>query len=558
MISLNFFLTLFLLQNPSDAFQRRGSTGAPPTSSFSQYDTQFGPEADILYSRHQPGKRPSGLDPKDEQYIFVDPHVLATPTIADIDGDGEDNELVVPVSYYYDRYHYGFEENLATTQLNKEELVKHAASGIVVIDLKTRSVTIQRLISLTSISSDQPSYLLAPPTVVRLGPGDPMSVIVGCSSGLLHVFQGPGLKPTPGFPIMTDSIMAQISVGDVIGNDGEYELVVGDSSGNVLCVDKHGKQLWEYNVKTPIETSARFFNFNSNKSMQVVFVDKFGEVYILNGSTGQPTLSSPFSLNTLIHSSPLVIHLKSVDDNYHLSALVPTITGLYIIDFHTGCVSQVNMAMDLMPYIIQSDHIDPFNSGLEILVSSLSGELACISADSSHPTEYELSVETWPGETIGNGNWFTHKESLFALMCGRGLMTRDAFGKTFGFGFQIYDVKASPRNPQSYSISLTIGNKYTLLRDTVLVNESITHFSYMPRTPPSPLFSEMILRVCNVHSQCDSASFTVRFNLHFVDVLGWCLSLPFLALVAGYLWLLRNETDITLPTVYNGNSRKRM
>lgn len=42
--------------------------------------------------------------PKDKQnqYVLVDAHVLATPVIADIDGDGGD-ELIVTVSYYFDK-----------------------------------------------------------------------------------------------------------------------------------------------------------------------------------------------------------------------------------------------------------------------------------------------------------------------------------------------------------------------------------------------------------------------------------------------------------------------
>ncbi|XP_019857511.1 PREDICTED: protein DEFECTIVE IN EXINE FORMATION 1-like isoform X2 [Amphimedon queenslandica] len=545
-------------QNPEGTSHETGPTEAPPPSPFSQFDDQFGAEADILYSRHQPGERPSGLDPKDETYVFVDPHILATPVVADIDGDGDENELVLPVSYYFDRYHYGFQENLARTRLNKDELSKYAASGLVIVNLKTKQITNQRLISLTAISSDQPSYLLAPPTVVRLGPKDPLSIIIGCSSGSLHVFQGPSLTPAAGFPIMTDSITAQVSVGDVVGNDDQYELVVGDATGNVICLDKYGKQLWEYNVKAPVDTSVRLFNFNSDSSMEVIFVDKFGVVYVLNGTTGQPTLSSPFLLNTLIHSSPLLMHLKSVDDDYHLVALVPTITGLYCIDLHTACVSEVQMERDFMPYVLQSDHIDPFNPGLEVLISSLSGELACITADSYHPTEREVSIETWPGETMGNGNWFTHKGSLFALSVARGLSTRDASGKSFNFGFNVYDAKASETNPKEYSIELSVGGRYTLLSDRVLLNKSMTHFLYTPKTPPAPLFAEMILKVCNTHWQCDTASFSVRFNLIFEEVLDWILALPFLAFVAGYLWLLRNETDVSLPIAYNENSRKIM
>lgn len=38
----------------------------------------------------------------ESEYVYVDAHVLATPAIADIDGDGHE-ELVLSVSYFYDK-----------------------------------------------------------------------------------------------------------------------------------------------------------------------------------------------------------------------------------------------------------------------------------------------------------------------------------------------------------------------------------------------------------------------------------------------------------------------
>ena len=35
-------------------------------------------------------------------YVDVDPHVLATPVIDDVNQDGVIEELVIPVSYYFD------------------------------------------------------------------------------------------------------------------------------------------------------------------------------------------------------------------------------------------------------------------------------------------------------------------------------------------------------------------------------------------------------------------------------------------------------------------------
>lgn len=38
---------------------------------------------------------------KQKDYVLVDAHILATPVIVDLDGDGDD-ELIAAVSYYFD------------------------------------------------------------------------------------------------------------------------------------------------------------------------------------------------------------------------------------------------------------------------------------------------------------------------------------------------------------------------------------------------------------------------------------------------------------------------
>lgn len=47
------------------------------------------------------------MNERDEGEVFVDPHVLATPLLTDTNGDGSRDELVIPVSYYFDAYFYG-------------------------------------------------------------------------------------------------------------------------------------------------------------------------------------------------------------------------------------------------------------------------------------------------------------------------------------------------------------------------------------------------------------------------------------------------------------------
>ena len=48
---------------------------------------------------------------QNSDHVWVDPHILCTPAIADIDSDGVD-EMVVAVSYYFDRAYYDSEVSL--------------------------------------------------------------------------------------------------------------------------------------------------------------------------------------------------------------------------------------------------------------------------------------------------------------------------------------------------------------------------------------------------------------------------------------------------------------
>lgn len=43
---------------------------------------------------------------KNIQYLEVDPHILATGVIDDLNQDGVTEELVLPVSYYFDSEEY--------------------------------------------------------------------------------------------------------------------------------------------------------------------------------------------------------------------------------------------------------------------------------------------------------------------------------------------------------------------------------------------------------------------------------------------------------------------
>lgn len=192
----------------------RSRKSANFTASFSEFESRFGRYADPLFSRHETTPKPAGIDFMDQDYVFVDPHVLTTPVIADTDGDGVFAELVVAVSYYFDPYRYGDVVELERLNgLEASELIDYAAGGVVVLDLNTGKVKGQRLLGITRGVDNQPGYLLATPTVVQLVAGEAPVVIIGSVMGELHVMDAGSLKEREGFPVLVDSITAQVRQG---------------------------------------------------------------------------------------------------------------------------------------------------------------------------------------------------------------------------------------------------------------------------------------------------------------------------------------------------------
>lgn len=65
------------------------------------------------------------------KFVFVDAHVLGTPTLADINGDGH-LELIMAVSYYFDKAHYKAKKEAGELDFEPADYV---AGGVVAWDL---------------------------------------------------------------------------------------------------------------------------------------------------------------------------------------------------------------------------------------------------------------------------------------------------------------------------------------------------------------------------------------------------------------------------------------
>lgn len=568
--------------------ERRPPTDGPPGvggggtkdlhqhgEAFSEFESRYGRHADPLYSRHQPDGFIRGLDPRDGETVFVDPHVLATPTLADMNGDGQINELVVPVSYYFDPYYYGDPHNLAKLRgLERDELVHFVAAAIVVIDLTTGAVIGQKVLGLTDATDSQPAYLLSTPTVVRLLPGvGGVVIVVGTATGEITMLEAGTLNELPGFPVRVDSVAAGVAVADLL-DDGALELVVGDNSGNVYCIDSHGNRKWEFECGEPVQSDIRFADIDRDTSgLDVVFVTLHGTLWVLKGNSGQPLPGYPISLNTHTESSPLLMHLShgvamtttagdTVATAMPLTAVIPGLTEIYFVDLSSLCVHTVSSESTVLSVI--SGDVDPYSPGVEILSIGLDGKIICYSSPpppSSAATarkiasNNEVAMESWSPDPIGHVRFTHQSDSVVVLLPWEHNTTVDLHGNSFTMEVTVLDNSAV--RLKQITLSLSIGRKYLLYNDTLPLHHTITSHTITIPTPPVAMATFVMATACTEHLQCQSASRHVRFNLGYRYTLQWYLCGPFLALSIAFLWLLRDVDSDSLP-MYGSSNRKSL
>lgn len=204
---------------------------------------------------------------------------MSTPVIADLEGDGIE-DLIVPVSYFYDRFLYlalfflkfylfCFQSKIYSDPTERQkldldiEINKYIASGIVVFDLKSREIKWEIHLDLTTDATRYVAYIHSSPTVVDLQGDGKMEIIVGNGAGNIYVITSDGKLMGGEFPITVDSLFVSVIAEDVNG-DGLLELIACDVNSNVICFSSTGEELWAvrvYGYPEQVLTTFKIFNF---------------------------------------------------------------------------------------------------------------------------------------------------------------------------------------------------------------------------------------------------------------------------------------------------------
>ncbi|KAG2425141.1 hypothetical protein HXX76_013895 [Chlamydomonas incerta] len=474
-------------------------------------------------------------------HVYVDPHVMTTPAIADIDGDGHD-ELVLAVSYFYDREYYDDPEH--AKDLKGIDIGKYVASGIAVFDLRTRTEKWVQHLDLSTDATTYKAYAYSSPTLVDLDGDGRLEVVVGTSMGFAYVLDCKG-NPLPGWPIQMGEIQAQPLVAD-INNDGELEVFIADMRGNLAAFSPKGEEVWERHVHSAVSQGAVAGDVDGDGQLEVVLGTASGHVYALAGSTGADIPKWPYRARGRVQAPPTITHLM---EGSGLQVLVPAFDGfLYVIDGLQGCADVADLGETSYAAVLVDD-IDG-DGLLELVATTMNGNVYAFETGAPyHP------LKTWTSQVLGPNGQVARYGYVGIAATPATRAARDVAGERLQIQFEVLDKRVAfadngtllpgGRGPYNVTVVLKgVGVKEMASGDAPVVGVADSFPGpgrYMVDIPCPRSQASAVVRLEMVDSSglVYSDEFALSFHMHFHRLLKWAVALPLglmlavLAAVAG-------------------------
>jgi hypothetical protein len=237
------------------------------------------------------GYRQENSGHNESDYLHLDAHVMGTPTLADVNNDGH-LELIVAVSYYFDKVKYGGKE----LDFDPSDYV---AGGVACWDLQEQTWAWTVHLDLTTDRSHFTAMVHGSPTVADLDGDGRSEVIIGTSLGLLYVLDGETGFVRRYFPMQFHQIEAQVAVADVWGG-ANLEIIVADMAGNLVLLDVDGDILWDLRLGGTLPFTPTVGDVDGDGQLDIVVTAVTKEhgclIYAVNGQTGKILPQFPMGL----------------------------------------------------------------------------------------------------------------------------------------------------------------------------------------------------------------------------------------------------------------------
>ncbi|KAF0980719.1 hypothetical protein FDP41_013202 [Naegleria fowleri] len=463
-----------------------------------------------------------------KEYITVDAHVLSTPVIADIDGDGKD-ELIVSVSYFYDREYY--HQNMFELDVDID-MDKYVAGGIAVYDLSTRKIKWDVHLDMTTDTVKQKAYIYGNPTVADVDGDGSLDVVIGTGLGWIYAYNSHG-KLLDGFPILMGEIQGQVIAEDV-NNDGFIEICAVDFNSNLACFNGKGKEIWSQRLSGSAAQAPSVGDINGDGKLELVVGTSTGHVWAVDGETGNVLKPFPIKTGASIYSPALLVDLtnSTSSNDGSLDIVLPSFDGyLYIINGKTGCIDRVDIGEKAYSQVLADDLTG--NGKLDLLVSTMNGNLICLSTEAPyHPlkaTPYQMQYE----------NGFKYRDNMYGIYF-KNREYRDVIGSTVGLDFEIVDnrkTNSKDRLPVAYNVRILLGANKVLYEGKY---QKAGYYRVEVNTPEERTHNAIItVELRNEFGQLFTDNISLSFNIGFFSLLKWMVFMPFIASLSAILYTLR-------------------
>ncbi|XP_029120714.1 protein DEFECTIVE IN EXINE FORMATION 1 isoform X2 [Elaeis guineensis] len=479
---------------------------------------------------------------KMEDYVNIDSHILSTPVIADIDNDGT-QEMIVAVSYFFDREYYDNQEHSA--DLGGIDIEKYVATGIVVFNLDTKHVKWTADLDLSMETASSPAYIYSSPTVVDLDGDGNMDILVGTSYGLFYILDHRG-KVREKFPLEMAEIQGPVVAAD-INDDGKIEIVTVDTHGNVAAWTAQGDEIWEVHIKSLIPQGPTIGDVNGDGHTDVVISTVSGNIYVLSGRDGSQVHPFPYRTHGRVMSPVLLVDLSTRHEKSKGLTLVTTSFDgyLYLIDGATGCADAVDIGETSYSMVL-ADNVDG-GDDLDLIVSTMNGNVFCFSTPSPHHP-----LKEWRSSNQGRNNaaYRYNREGIYVSHSSRAF--RDEEGKHFWVEMEIIDkyrVPSGSQGPYNVTTTLLVPGNYQGERRIVVNQVYDQPGKQRVKLPTVPVRTTgtVLVEMVDKNGLYFSDEFSLTFHVHFYKLLKWLVVLPMLGMF-GILVILRPQEGAPLPS----------
>lgn len=470
-------------------------------------------------------------------YVWIDPHILATPSIGDIDNDGH-FELVVAVSYFFDPETYASDSMRTTVAVGKDgDPDKYLASGVVVFDLLTRGIKWSQHLDLSTRYTRYKALAQSPPTLADIDGDGRAEIIVGTSMGFVYVLDPGNGEALEGWPIQMGDVEGRVIVGDV-DNDGKLEVIAGDARGSIAVFRNDGREFWEKHIGSAIEAGITLGDINSDGNLEIIFGTFDGRVFALNGRDGLEFSGFPFRSAGRITAPILPIKLSSHKSPYLELAFTSHDGLLYVLGTEKMCADTVDLGEPSFSMVLAED---VSGSGMmDLVTTTSSGSVYSFRTSSRyHPLKSWTSESKGVGAACCTSSW--NLEGIYALAASR--VPRDVRGFAVPVRFRIMDERkrvgkskselgVTGNGPYKVSIILSgVGVKEMNSGDAPAIGVSNVFNSTGTFTMEIPCPRTRTTATIRLLMEDESGNvfvdeFALSFHMHFYRLLKWVLVGP--------------------------------